>query len=174
MPHIRARIAAACMVAAGAFLPFPSIVNAASPTGFIQVSADDVTVEQPWARASAGNASTAAAYVTLVGGTQPDRLVGVTTDAATTAEVHESITDNGVMKMRPVTGGLEIKPGQTVELKPQSFHIMMMGGKQPIEQGKPFKASLTFEKAGSVDVEFAVQPVGSPGPAAAHDHMHMN
>jgi periplasmic copper chaperone A len=69
--------------------------------------------------------------------------------------------------MRPVSGGLEIKPGETVELKPGSFHIMMTGLKNPIERGKPFKASLTFEKAGPVEVEFTVVAAGASPPAAA-------
>jgi len=71
------------------------------------------------------------------------------------------------MKMRPVPEGVEIKPGETVELKPSSFHIMMMDLKQPIERGKPFKASLTFEKAGPVEVEFMVVAPGATPPAAA-------
>ena len=80
--------------------------------------------------------------------------------------------DNGVMKMRPVSGGLEIKPGETVVLKPESFHLMIMGLKQPIEQGKPFQASLTFEKAGTVNVEFAVELVGATS-ASSHDMHNM-
>jgi periplasmic copper chaperone A len=69
--------------------------------------------------------------------------------------------------------GLEIKPGATVDLKPSSYHLMIMGLKQPIERGKPFKASLTFEKAGPVDVEFMVERLGATAPAAAaHDAHH--
>ena len=84
--------------------------------------------------------------------------------------------DNGVMKMRPVTDGLEIKPGQTVELKPSAFHLMLMNLKGPIQRGKPFKATLMFAKAGAVDVEFAVEPMGasaaSSAAAPAHDAHH--
>ena len=69
--------------------------------------------------------------------------------------------DNGVMQMRPLAAGLEIKPGQTVELKPGSFHLMFMELKAPVEQGKRIKGTLTFEKAGTVAVEFAVQGVGA-------------
>jgi copper(I)-binding protein len=74
--------------------------------------------------------------------------------------------DKGVMKMRPVPDGVEIKPGETVELKPGSFHIMMTDLKKPIERGKPFKASLTFEKAGPVEVEFTVVAQGATPSAA--------
>lgn len=65
------------------------------------------------------------------------------------------------MRMRPLVSGLEIRPGQTVELKPSSFHLMLENLKEPIQLGKPFKATLTFAKAGSVDVNFAVAPTGA-------------
>jgi copper(I)-binding protein len=100
-------------------------------------------------------------------GSDPDRLVGATSAAAGKVEVHEMSMDEGVMKMRPVSGGLEIKPGETVELKPSSFHLMMFDLKQQIENGKPFKASLNFEKAGPVEVEFTVVAPGATPPAAA-------
>jgi periplasmic copper chaperone A len=78
--------------------------------------------------------------------------------------------------MRPVAGGLEIVPGATVELKPESFHLMITNVKQPIEKGKPFAATLTFEKAGTVDVEFAVEGTGamSPGQTSMPDMPHMH
>jgi copper(I)-binding protein len=88
--------------------------------------------------------------------------------------------DNGVMKMRPVKDGVEIKPGATVELKSGGYHLMMMDLKQPLKAGDHVKGTLTFEKAGPVDVEFAVEGVGG-APAAKSDskpgmmkmdHMH--
>src|SRR5262249_21571426 len=74
----------------------------------------------------------------------------------------EMSMNNGVMKMRPVKGGLEIKPGETVELKPQGLHIMFVGLKKPLAQGDHVKATLVFEKAGKVDVEFDVSGMGGP------------
>ena len=115
----------------------------------------------------------AAGYLTIRNtGSEPGRLVSGSTPVAGKFEVHEMSMDNGVMRMRPVAGGLEIKPGETVELKPQSFHIMMTGLKQPVEKGKPFKASLTFEKAGAVDIDFSVEAVGATAPAATGHDMH--
>ena len=140
-------------------------------------SANDYTVGSleignPWSRAVPKGATVAAGYMTIKNtGTEPDRLVGGSTPVAGKFEVHEMTMDKGVMKMRPLANGLEIKPGETVELKPESFHIMMMGLKQPIQRGKPFKASLTFEKAGPVDVEFEVESVGGRPPA--HDMHNM-
>jgi copper(I)-binding protein len=93
-------------------------------------------------------------------GTAPDRLVGGSTEIAGKFEIHEMSMDNGVMKMRPVSGGVEIKPGQTVEFKPGGYHLMFVGITQPVEQGKRVKGTLQFEKAGKVDVEYAVEAIG--------------
>jgi periplasmic copper chaperone A len=72
--------------------------------------------------------------------------------------------ENGVMKMRPITGGLEIKPGETVEFKPGSFHVMFVGLKKPLIKGEHIKAALVFEKAGKVNVEYDVRAMGeNPG-----------
>jgi copper(I)-binding protein len=131
-----------------------------------------IEIDHPWSRATPRAASVAAGYLTIRNtGSEPDRLVSGSTPVAGKFEVHEMSTENGVMRMRPVTGGLEIKPGQTVELKPQSLHIMMSGLHQPIEKGKPFKGTLVFEKAGPVEVEFSVEAVGAMAPSTAHD-MH--
>ena len=133
-----------------------------------EFKAGPLEIDRPWSRATPKGAKVAAGYLTIKNtGTDPDRLVSVTSPAAGKSEIHEMSMDKGVMKMRPVPGGIEIKPGETVELKPNSFHIMMMGLKKPIERGKPFKASLTFEKAGPVEVEFAVVAPGATLPAVS-------
>jgi periplasmic copper chaperone A len=138
----------------------------------VAVSAEDATigslrVSNPWARATPRGAEVAGAYMTIRNtGTEADRLVGGSTAAAARFEIHQMTMDKGVMKMRPVEGGLEIKAGQAVELKPSSFHIMMTGLKQPLQKGQHLKATLEFEKAGKVDIEFTVEAIGSNGPAA--------
>ena len=144
-------------------------------------SADDyklgaLEIGHPWSRALPKGATVAAGYVKIKNtGTEPDRLVGGSTPVAGRFEIHEMSMDKGVMKMRPLPAGVEIKPGQTVELKPGATHIMMMDVKQPIERGKPFKGSLVFEKAGAVDVDFSVETVGGTpvaAPYSAHEHHH--
>ena len=77
--------------------------------------------------------------------------------------------DNGVMKMRLLANGIEIKPGQTVEFKPGSYHLMFVGLKEPFEKGRRVKGTLQFEKAGKVDVEYAVEAIGGT-PKGEHDH----
>lgn len=134
----------------------------------------NLEIETPWAPAVPKGATAAAGYLTIKNtGAEPDRLLGVSSPIAGKIEIHQMSMANGVMTMRPVPSGLEIKPGATVELKPSSFHLMIMGLKQPIEKGKPFAASLNFEKAGPVDVEFMVEGIGaSAPPAPAHDAHH--
>lgn len=137
--------------------------------------AGTLEIDNPWSPATPRGATVAAGYMTIKNtGTEPDRLLGLSSPVAGKLEIHQMTMDRGVMTMRPVPSGLEIKPGATVELKPSSFHIMIMGLKQPIEKGKPFKASLSFEKAGPVDVEFMVEGIGATAPTpAAHDaHQH--
>ena len=124
----------------------------------------------PWSRATPQGASVAAGYLTIKNtGTTADRLVGGSSDAAAKFEVHEMSMDGGVMKMRPIQGGLEIKPGETVALKPQGLHIMFVGLKKPLKQGDHLKATLEFEKAGKVDVDFDVTGMGGPAAPAGHD-----
>ena len=118
----------------------------------------------PWSRATPKGAPVAAGYLTIKkNGTTADRLVGGSADVAPKFEVHEMSMDNGVMKMRPIKGGLEIKPGETVELKPEAMHVMFVGLKKPLKEGDHIKATLVFEKAGKVDVEFDVSGMGATG-----------
>jgi hypothetical protein len=74
---------------------------------------------------------------------------------------------NGVMQMRPLKDGLELKPGETVQLKPGGEHVMMTGLKQPLKQGDHIKGTLSFEKAGKVDIEYDVKAIGAPAPTNA-------
>ena len=135
-------------------------------------SIGSIQVGKPWSRATPKGAKVAGGYMTITNkGTAPDRLVGGSTAAASRFEVHSMVMEQGVAKMRPVEGGLEIKPGETVELKPGSFHVMLMGLTQPLEKGQKVKATLQFEKAGKVDVEYSVEAAGAPSaPMSGHSH----
>jgi periplasmic copper chaperone A len=130
-----------------------------------------IEVTQPWSRALPKGAAVAVGYMKITNmGTEPDRLMGGSTPVAGRFEIHEMNMDKGIMTMRPLPEGLEIKPGQTVELKPGATHIMMLDVKEPIERGKSFKGSLKFEKAGSVDVDFAIQSIGATSPGRDTHH----
>jgi copper(I)-binding protein len=131
-----------------------------------------IGVVDPWSRATPKGASVAAGYMKITNtGTVPDRLIAGSSDIAPTFEVHEMTMQDGIAKMRPVKGGLEIKPGETVELKPGSFHVMFVGLKKPLAAGDHVKAKLTFEKAGAVDVEYDVRAMGASSGASSGKDM---
>jgi periplasmic copper chaperone A len=135
--------------------------------------AGGIDIADPWSRATARGTTVAAGYMKITNhGTAADRLVGGSADAGLGFEVHESITENGIAKMRPVKSGLEIKPGETVEFKPGGYHVMFTGLKKPLSAGDRIKATLTFEKAGKVDIEYDVLAMGaSPGKEMPGMHM---
>lgn len=120
-----------------------------------------IEIGHPWTRATPKGASVAGGYLKITNtGTQPDTLTGGSAEGAGRVEIHEMSMEGGVMKMRPLPG-LTVKPGETVELKPGSYHVMLMDLKGPIQQGKNVKGTLTFEKAGKVEIEYAVEAAGS-------------
>jgi hypothetical protein len=124
-----------------------------------------IHIAQPWARATPKGANSGAGYMTVTNnGTAPDRLTCVASDAAAQCLIHSMTMEGGVMKMRPVEGGLEIKPGETVTLKPSGFHVMFVDLKHPLEQGNMVEATLKFEKAGTVEVEYAIMAIGAAAP----------
>jgi hypothetical protein len=138
---------------------FALAVTAASAGDY---KAGSLDISDPWSRATPKGSSVAAGYMKIKNnGSAPDRLISGSSDVASKFEVHEMKMENGVAKMRPVKGGLEIKPGETVELKPGSFHVMFVGLKKPLSAGDHFKATLVFEKAGSVSVDYDVSAMGS-------------
>ncbi len=107
------------------------------------------------------NGPVSAAYMTLQNsGGSADKLVSVSTDAAMVAEVHETFSqDNGMMSMRPVQGGLEVPANGSVQLKPGSFHIMLMNLKQQLVEGQTIKLSLKFASGKTIDVDAPVKPM---------------
>jgi copper(I)-binding protein len=143
---------------------------AATAASAHEYKAGSLEIKHPWSRATPKGATIAGGYMKIINtGTTPDRLIGGSTAGAGKFEIHEMSMDNGVMKMRPLPNGVEIKPGATVEFKPGSYHLMFVGINQPFEQGKRVKGTLEFEKAGKVDVEYAVEAIGGT-PKGEHDH----
>lgn len=110
-----------------------------------------------WLRAAVPGQSATGGFMKLTAGV-PLRLVGVSTPAAGVAEVHEMKMEGDVMKMSELPNGIAIPAGATVELKPKSLHVMFMDIKSaPVAEGQEIKGTLTFEKAGTVEIEYAVE-----------------
>lgn len=126
-----------------------------------------IDITQPWARATPKGASSGAAYMTITNnGKIPDRVTCASSDVSGECQIHTMTIDNGVMKMRPLKGGLEIKPSETVTLKPSGVHVMLIGLKHPLEQGKMAKVILKFEHAGTIDVEYPIAAIGAAAPGS--------
>jgi periplasmic copper chaperone A len=136
--------------------------NHGQPAQEAAIKAGDLTITAPWTRATPGGAKVAGGYMRITNtGKETDRLVGGSLPQAGRFEVHEMATTNNVMVMRQLDKGLEIKPGETVELKPGGFHVMFMDLKEPVKQGAALEGTLVFEKAGTVSVEYQVAPIGA-------------
>lgn len=135
-------------------------------------SAGGLQIGNPWARATPKGAKVGAGYLSITNkGTESDRLIGGSAAPASRFELHATITENGVGRMRQINS-LEIKPGETVVFRPGGMHVMFVGLKQPLSQGQTVKGTLLFEKAGTVAIEFAVQAAGAPAPAGGQGGAH--
>jgi len=129
----------------------------------------DLTIGQPWARATAPSAPAGGGYLTITNhGATPDRLVAVRSPAANLIQIHEMKMEGDVMRMRELDHGLEIAPGATETLSPGGFHLMMMGLKGQLKQGTQVPVTLVFEKAGSIDIELDVAGMGATQPPPAN------
>ena len=158
-------LAMTALLAAAAAL-YPALVSPAAAAGDYDVGL--IHISQPWSRATPKGASAAAGYMTITNkGSEPDRVNCVASDASAQCQIHSMTMEGGVMKMRPVDGGLEIKPGESVTLKPGAYHMMFLSLKHPLEQGGRVKATLKFDHAGTIDVEFPVLAIGAAAPGSS-------
>jgi uncharacterized protein YcnI len=152
--------------------PAPGVRLVAAAGAPAVITAGSLSIQAPWLRATPGGAKVAGGYVRVTNnGKEPDRLLDASLAVAGRGEVHRMSTENGIAKMAPVEGGLEIKPGDSVELKPGGYHLMFMDLKAGLTEGEVVKGTLDFEKAGRVEVSFRVGGLGAQGPGSA-EHVH--
>lgn len=128
-----------------------------------EARAGDVMAMDAWARASAGMAKAGAAFLILHNrGAKADRLTAVETPVSEKAELHTHVQEGEVMKMREVPA-IDVPAGGQVTFQPGGFHIMLIGLKQPLEEGTSFPIKLKFEQAGEITVDVAVKKAGAMG-----------
>jgi len=135
--------------------------------------AQTVKVDGAWARATGPGQKATGAFMTL---TAPEgaRLVGVSSPAANVAEVHEMTMQGDVMKMRAIDA-LELPAGQPVELKPGSYHVMLIDLKAPLAPGSTVPLTLVLRDAHNAEVRQELQvPVRTATVPPAHGHMPMH
>lgn len=117
-------------------------------------------IEGPWLRETPPAARTGAGYALIRnGGAREDRLLDARSAIADRIEVHSMTMDGGIMRMRPVTGGLAIPAGGTVALRSGGYHLILMGLKRPLRRGETVEIRLRFARAGEVPVRFRVEPM---------------
>lgn len=163
-PRLRLLATAFCLAVTAPALAQPSPEATAYRAGAL-------VIETPWARATPGGAKVGGGYMRLTNtGSEPDRLTGGTVAVAGRFELHEMSTSGGIMRMRPVEGGLAIGPGETVELKPGGYHAMFMDLRQPLKEGDLVKGTLVFDKAGPVEIAYRVGPIAAQGAPGGHAH----
>lgn len=134
-----------------------------------EYKAGAIVIEHPWSRATPAGAKVGGGYFVLHNKGEADRLVSVSAPSISDkVQLHEMATVDGVMKMRPLPDGVAVPAGGEVAFKPGGYHVMFVDLKQPLKKGDKVKATLTFEKAGSAEVEFNVEDIG----AAAPEHHH--
>lgn len=157
-------------------LPAPMIAAAvlflvAAPAGLGRSGADapgSIEVRQVWSR-SVAQGRVGVLYATIVDRGEPDRLLGAETPVAEKVEMHESLTENGIMKMRPVEA-LSLAPGQPIVLKPGGCHMMLVGLRRALREGDTFPITFRFAEAGPVSATVHVAKAGAASAPLGPDH----
>ena len=140
-----------------------ALALSAAPALAQEFKAGDIVVEKPWARATPKGAEVGGGYLDIQNnGATPDRLTGGSADFAT-VEIHQMKSENGVMEMRQLKDGLDIPAHGSVALSPGGYHLMFTHLTHPLTKGESIKATLNFEHAGPVEVEFSVMGLGATG-----------
>lgn len=120
--------------------------------------AQDITIEDPFARASSPVAKSGAAFMVIANaGDEDDRLIAAESDVAARVELHTHMQDaNGVMRMIEVEDGMAVPAGGSHALERGGDHVMFMGLTGPFVQGETVSVTLIFEKAGPISVDIPI------------------
>lgn len=133
-------------------------------------------MHKPWARSSSRPLpnTSAGGFLSIVNkGPDDDRLVAASSPLAERIELHGIKVVGSDIDMRPMANGVVIQGGgHTTILKPRGYHLLLLGVKAPLVKGSTLPVTLTFEKAGAVAVEFAVEEPGLIGEAILNEEHH--
>ncbi len=130
-----------------------------NPGGFETVSAGELELTAGFTKAMLPGQPVGGGFITITNkGGEDDKLVSATSDKAGDVQLHEMAMEGDVMKMRQLNDGIAIPAGETVELKPGGLHLMFFKVSEPFKEGETVNVTLTFEKAGAVDVALPVGP----------------
>lgn len=131
----------------------------------------DITVKDPWVRATVPQQKATGAFMQITA-PKAARLVEARSPVAGVTEIHEMTMDNDIMRMRAVPG-IDLPAGKAVELKPGGYHVMLMDLKVPITEGQDVPVTLVIEgadkKRETVVIKATARALGASG---AMDHKH--
>lgn len=143
-----------------------------APTFARDYTLKELRIVEPYARATPPGAQTAGVWFRIENrGSDNDVLVGVASPVADSAELHVMRMEGNLTQMRPVTA-IGVPAGATVMLTPQGYHVMLVGLRKPLAAGAQIPLTLTFAKAGKIEIDVDVIALTAPQPAAAGPHAH--
>jgi copper(I)-binding protein len=132
---------------------------------------EGMKLERAWARATPPGSPVAAAYLVIDNrGARSDRLLSASSPRADKVEVHATVHDGDVARMRKVEP-LHVGAGERVVLEPGGMHLMLMGLRKPLAEGERIPLVLEFEVAGEQRTEIRVFAAGSDEAGGNH-HAH--
>lgn len=131
----------------------------------------DLQIDNPWSRPTPPGAAVGAGYMVISNsGDNVITLTGGKTPKAVRVSIHETVEEGGVMRMQPLREGLTIPAGDSVELKPLSYHLMLEQLTSGIEEGQEISMTLTFDGADDMEVTFSVKPLDDDGKSGSSGH----
>ncbi|MBQ9682164.1 MAG: copper chaperone PCu(A)C [Neisseriaceae bacterium] len=136
----------------------------------------DIHIENPRSRITAPTVKRGGAFMNIKNdGKTDDVLIAASTPRSSKTELHNTtIDENGVMKMREMKDGISVPAGQTVELKPDSLHVMFMDLHEPFVEGQTYPLTLKFKNAGEKTVTVTVKDMSNETPQKGNMHAHMH
>jgi len=145
-----------------------------SPAHAQNFSVGDIQIENPWAKPSLKGVPNGAAYMTITNrGETDETLLAAAADVSSAVELHTMSMTDGVMRMRQLQGGVALPAGQTVKLEPGGMHVMFIGLKQTLTAGESVPVTLTFEQAGTLEIEVNIKDQAA-GMRGDHDSKHQH
>lgn len=124
--------------------------------------ATDIKVESPYVRLLPPSAPTTAAFMKLINSSPKEvKLINASSDCCNLVELHTHIMEDGMMKMRQVKS-ISIPAKANIELKPGSFHIMLIGLKSPLKEESIVKIKLNFDNKETIEIKAKAKTLSMP------------
>jgi periplasmic copper chaperone A len=124
-----------------------------------EVKFGSLMISDAWAR---GTPRSGGAFLTIHNMGAADELIDVRADLAKKVQLHRTVSEGGIMKMKHVSG-VPVPDHGMATLKPGSYHVMMMGLNKPMKPGQSFPLTLVFKHAGEVTIQVDIMKMGATG-----------